>query len=621
MRIKRIVSTLMTVVLLFSCLCFTGTAQAAEETTPKVVVSAVNVTKNGEPDGDLTGYLELSLLVQAKAFQTVGVVLSYDTTVLTPVDWSTSANAPELTENWTTVIPTKGADAAAGKPALAKLAEPETEGGPVTRAYLYLGASSLQYQDLSEAATRLVTARFKIASDGGAGYLPVTVPGAGAAGAALTNESFTICLAPEAVANDAIPGAQTMLTLGEETSGSDPSDLNVLDGYALKYYTWRSTIADYAEKGETACEVSFEIANGPSVNTGSTVVGGGDYAITFFDWDGRVIDAISAPETVSTDMQTLIGNIEAKLQGSKRGYAFNGWLVVYQTNDGNGLKPRYKSMTSVKAAESTPVNYDTTPSAVNNAKLYTQDMFSNYSSLKDITTKTFEDLANAADGSETAVLLQATYKATEAVNGGSAANNGAGKGENEDLGQGWTFYQFGTPSYYQYGAADVSNGQYGIRIPLTREDVLRADLPAIQAQVYVNVNGKTEIVIVKVDLENTDDTSFEVVVPKSATQVSLRLRDTYNASDWTNSQGRSEERFVMNAEFVKGGALAALIEESWQVAKAGGKWTNTVNAQCFKDAGCAVNNVDNAKAALVAKVNVLNRRLTNEEVATAVSGK
>lgn len=613
MRTKRIIAILMTVMLLAGNLVwFTGTVRAAAE--PEIIISGVNVTEDGTAGGKATGYLEVSVAVQAAGFQTVGVVLSYDTEVLTPVDWKDPANAPGLTTNWTTVIPTKGADDFSGKPALARLAEaeePTPEEAPAKRGYLYLGAESLRYQDLSAEATRLVTVRFAIEKDDSGNYLQVTVPGAGDV---LTDDSKTLCLAPEADAEAAIPGAQVQLTLGEPVEETEGSELNPLDGHVLKYYAWRTTESKYEVNKETACKVSFQTGPGKSINTGSTeVVGGGDYAITFFDWDGRVIDAVSADDDNAEAVVDTWEKAHADRLGNKPGYEFNGWLVVYQANDGSGLQTRYKSLTSVKAAESTPVAYDTTPSAVNNAKLYTQDMFSNYKDLSSITTKNFEDLDNAMAGSETAVLLQATYKATETVNNGT--------GETADLGGSRTFYQYGTPTYYQYGPADVSNGQYGITIPLTRGDVLRANLPAIQAQVYVNVNGKTEIVIVKVDLENTDETSFEVVVPKSATQVSLRLRDTYNASDWTNAQGRSSEIFVMNGDFVKGGALAALIEESWQVAKAGGTWSNTVNAQCFADAGCPVNSVDNAKAALVAKVNAEGRRLMESEVAAAVSGK
>ena len=82
---------LMTVMLLAGRIQFFNMgARAAEETVPEVIISGVKVTENGEATGALTGYLEVSVHVHAKGFQTVGAVLSYDKTVLTPVDWSTA---------------------------------------------------------------------------------------------------------------------------------------------------------------------------------------------------------------------------------------------------------------------------------------------------------------------------------------------------------------------------------------------------------------------------------------------------------------------------------------------------------------------------------------------------
>lgn len=581
--------------MLMAVLLLAGTVVHAQgETLPvtppdkPVVVVEGNAVKD-EP------YFELSLYVTANNFQTVGTVLSYDRTVLQPVEWDLDATPIEVTdESWVKAIPAKGTDMLSGKPALVRA--DYKDGTLADRAYLYLGAEALQFvEELNN--ERVVTVRFAYVQGNSAN--DVTLPGSsGSAG------PCTVELAPPEVASDAIPGSQVLVT----TKGDD-----------VELNTYRSV---------DTVSYSFLLTSKESIaDSGEAPMPSGDYAITFFDWDGRVIDAITSPAngTEAVELWQKGETIQERLT-NKDGYEFNKWLVVYQPNDGRDLQTINGSLTSVKASESSPANADQTPKPA--AKIYVQDTFDgNGGDLEKINTAVLAENVNAEDGannasagSKTSVLLQASYKATEEVNGGSAANGGQGLGEDEDLGQSWTFYQYGTPTYYQYGPADAANGQYGITVPLKRGNVLRANLPAIQAQVYVNVNGQTKVVVVKVDVENTDDASFEVVVPKGATHVTLRLRDTYNASDWLNSQSRTGEIRINNADFVKGGALGAIIEESWQAAN-GGTWTSTINAQCFTDAGCPVGNVDQAKAALVAKVKTENRRLTESEVIAAVTGK
>lgn len=567
---------LMTVILLAGSMGFAGAVQAEEETPtlPKVVLSAVNVTDDGTATGNATGYLELSLLVQAENFQTAGVVLSYDTAVLTPVDWSTPETKPTLTENWTTVIPTKGADNFSGKPALARLAE----GTSATRGYLYLGAESLRYQDLSAEATRLVTVRFKIAPDG-ADYKPVSVPGTSTE---LTDETNkTLCLAPDAVANDAIPGAQAMLTLGEEAV-AEASELNpdAQEGYVLKCYVCRTTLG----ASETACTVTFESKNGASINTGSTVVGGGDYAITFFDWDGRVIDAISAPEnaTATVDAWQAHTAIDARLNNTKTGYTFETWIVVQQVDE--KLVSAHKDLTSRKSTTGlTPVD-----------------------------AADFTDLSQYVTDPSRSVLVQAAYKTTSAVNSG----NGDGGNLNDDTAR----YKFGTPSFYQYGtSADADNGQYAVRVPVTRGSVLRADEPVI----YAVVTTSSGAVIEKVTLENTDVTQFEVVVPKITVSVTYMVLDSYGEDAWTMGLQRSQEGRQAKNTIIKEGAFALLVNEGWLYKDNDWNLTKTpVNDVCFRDAGytkVTASNLRNAMKALsdASKKNggVLTRALADSALA------
>ena len=601
---------LMTVMLLAGSIQFLNMgARAAEETVPEVIISGVKVTENGEATGALTGYLEVSVHVHAKGFQTVGAVLSYDKTVLTPVDWSTAGTPVALKPNslWTTVVPTKGADNFSGKPALASQPEagstPEPPEEAVSdesglegpggtseegRGYLYLGAESLQYQDLpAEEDTRLVTVRFRIEKDGD-NYKEVTVADA----ADLTNnEGATLCLAPAAVAEQAVPGAQVQLTCGEEADGPADDELNtdMLNNRVLKYYAWRST-GGYEDNGETECAVSFRLGTGPSINTGSSEpIGGGGNAITFFDWDGRAIDAVSAEADTAAQVVAGWENLHRE-RLSKPGYAFDRWLVVYENNDGNGLRTVGGTFTS------------------NNAKLDMTDP---------VVQQDAADLSNLFKNG-TSVFLQAAYYATEEVN--------QGEGVDTSLVSSKTYYTFGDPTFYQYGGVDSANGQYAVRYTVERASAVRAREPVVIAKVYVGSGSNTQYLTVKVDLENTDSTNFEVVVPKATTSIQCQILDAYGASAWIFGTARNDWTNDGNTKIVKNGAFDRLMDEAVAAAaNAGHVWNAEINTQCFMDAGyTGVNNstkLNDAQQKLTAAV-ISNggKKLTDAQANAALSG-
>lgn len=571
MRKNRIIAMLMTVMLLAGSLGFMGTVQAAETEAPEVVISAVNVTDNGTAAGSPTGYLEVSLLVRAKDFQTAGVVLSYDTNVLTAVDWNTPANAPTLTENWTTVIPTKGVDDVSGKPALARLEEkaatPEGSEDEETapeesarRGYLYFGAESLRYQELGPDATRLVTVRFAIGEKSEGVYKPVSVPGDGDL---LTDASKTLCLAPEAVAEAAIPGAQAMLTLGEQVE-EDDAELNqdALDGYILKYYAWRTTTANYEANKETACKVSFETKPGATVNTGTTQAGG-DYAITFFDWDGRAIDAIAvAPGSVRTSVSAWEDANQARLT-NKRGYAFDQWLVVYENNDGNGLVTKNDTFTSNNTRLAT-----TNPDVANLDNLFKEDVKS--------------------------VFLQAAYVAKSAETGFTEdLVNGAGL----NVPATEQFYTISEPTYTRYGQASASAGSYSMTFTVTRSrnmggnqvcGVTRLREPAVWVSMTPASGGAN--ILSQIKLENTDETTYEIVAPKDVSRVSFKIIDVYGMSNWPGCADKSDPTAAKDRNtYVQQGTEGYLAQQAYNV-KHGiqADWETFVDAQTFAD--CYYNN-------------------------------
>ncbi len=562
MRNKRILAMLMTVTLLTGTVGYLGEQTQAAAVEPEVMISGVKVTEDGTETGKATGYLEVSLEVQAENFQTAGVVLSYDTGVLTLVDWKDPAEAPELTENWTTVIPSKGADRFSGKPALGRLeesGEAGTEEGAGARGYLYLGADSLRYQDLSTEAERLVTVRFQIKKDAEGDYLPVNVPGAGES---LTNPNKTLCLAPEGVAEEAIPGAQVMLSVGvPEEEVTDGSELNPIEGYVQKYYAWRSTESKYAENDETACKVSFRVGPGKSINTGGEeIVGGGDYAITFFDWDGRAIDAISAPEDATTNVNAWMNHTEVqKRLGNKAGYEFDQWLVVYENNDGEGLHTAGGTFTSNDSA------LDLTNAIVK----------ADVADLSDISGYT-----NEKDKDSKSVLLQASYKATADINTGVA-------------GAAAQHYTVKPIAYTRYGGATSDDGKYSITLEVKRlntadKGVTRARTPGVVVKMQPTAAGAQPIFTL-LSLENTDTVTCEMVPNKQVASVEYYFIDANTSpGNWPGAGNLSPLNVKIDKDgnngFIRLGTVGYINQMAREKATLA-EFQSAVDHQTFVDAG------------------------------------
>ena len=157
----------------------------------------------------------------------------------------------------------------------------------------------------------------------------------------------------------------------------------------------------------------------------------------------------------------------------------------------------------------------------------------------------------------------------------------------------------GKPRFYQYGNSNGETGQYGVTCTVSRGSALRAASPTILAV----VTSDSGAVTVKVELENTDETEFEIVVPRSTTSITYQVMDIDGFTNWIASTARSEEGKSLNADIVREGAFATLVDEALSAKNSGGTWTKWVSEQLFKDAGYTkVNsgNVANAKAALVA---------------------
>lgn len=509
-----------------------------ETTMPRLTIVGTGI-KNTE-------FFEVSLLVRADQFQTAGVVLSYDTAVLRPVDWTEAAAQLQVGNSWSSAnaaIPSIGTDvqkegavrSVSGKPALAYEVNDELEPDH-GRGYLYLGADALRYADLDD--ERVVTVRFQYAE--GKNFDDVSMP----VSAARSSDSLALCLAPADVAREAIPHARALLTTGNT------------DGITLDCYTYAEDITEGS--GDKACEVVFQkIPDGKSVSTGTGA--GGGYAITFFDWDGRVIDAITVEPGSA---ETSVRDWESKNQGrltNKAGYAFDEWLVVQENNDGKGLVTAHETFTS------------------NDAKLPAAN----------------EDLAKWADlfpEGKTSVFLQAAYYATEDINTGisdATASN----------------YTVTPIAYTRYGGATADDGKYSITLEVRRENkagkgVTRARMPGVVVKMQPTAGGNA--IFTLLSLENTDVTTCEVVPNKQISSVEYYFIDSATAprGSWPDAGNRSPLNVTISQNGDNGFKVLGTVGYINQMAREMtlAEFQNAVNHQTFLDAGLNYSAVGIAKA-------------------------
>ncbi len=575
-RYKKIVALLLAAILVTTAIGTAVGAVAGRTATadpPRTDLPAVpEVTVEGNRVDSKAEWFELSLRVSGARFQTAGVVLAYDTAVLRPVDWTAGATVDVTGKTWSaaTVLPTKGSDGLGGKPALAYV--PDHEADAPAYGYLYLGADTLAFTDLDK--ERVVTVRFTYEDPDNK---TVTMPTAEAVAAAEPGTRYTIELAPDTVAAAAIPGMPLLTTVEDSTA---------VDGSIKAYEYGKDYTVGSGDEAETVTDYApvFVFKDGPSAGAGGAAGSTGNYAITFFDWDGRVIDAIAAEANATaavTNWQSQSG-IQARLK-NKPGYEFECWIVVEQVEE--ALVSEHQDRTSRKT------NGGTAP-----------------------TDKAdFSDLTKYTTDLSKSVLVQAAYKTTTAVNGGN--------GDGASLVESYSEYKFGTPTFYQYGSVDANNGQYAVRCTVSRNDALRTDQPTVLAKVYVQAGAGLEVVTVKVDLENTDQTSFEVVVPRSTTQITYTVLDTYGLAAWTNGTIRSQEEDAQSGDIIREGALARLADEAYNASRTG-VWSTEINAQCIIDAGfpSAATRLEAAKTALANRAAAEGRPLTRAEVVSTLTG-
>ena len=593
MSLKKIIAISLSLALMLLCGMPTVLADGETETgpelpaVPQVTVTGVNVEN--------TEYFELGVKVTAGSFQSVGLILGYDTKTLVPVNWQDGSAVNVSGSGWDapTVLMTKGADGLSGKPGLAYYAA--GEGGGNTYAYVYIGASALEYKELSD--EQVVTLRFQRQADDSGALKTVTMgPSA--------DQSKTIEFAPAAVAEASIPGYQAIAFTNADTFYTEGEEWHVAFG---------------------------EVTDGPGIGTTTTPSGSsGDYAVTFFDWDGRVIDAIATdPATASGDVTAFTDRLKAQAGSpltAKKGYDFYGWLLVREGE--NGLTTAHNTF----VAAATAAEYTTGDAAAD---------FADFTNLPALVSGALQETsAGAGDGSKS-ILVQAAYVENETCNTGL---NGTTVTEGTKI-----YYTVSDPVYTRYGAANAKagqlSGQYSITYTVRRENaadkgVTKLRQPAIYVTMKPSATDRAQDIVMKIDLTNTDETTFEVIPTRLITQVDVAVNDTYGFSSWPNSGKRSETTDCSKNTFILMGSWGFVRDQAIDTLNTlGGNyldvnqwspdWKTNADADTFKDGGLVTGTLD-AVALEAAKVKILKameplsaeqrRAVTQQDLKNMIAG-
>ncbi|MDO4269476.1 MAG: hypothetical protein Q4C72_01010 [Eubacteriales bacterium] len=476
--------------------------------------------------------VEISILAAVDSFMAAQAVLEYNSEKLYPVHWGAAGGAVTVREGagWQDAVSAKtmAPGGVAGKPSLVyQTAE--------HKGYLYLGAESLtdplSDEDAQDGA--VVTVRFRLTAE--------------AAAEAEADEQALlgwVGLAPDDICVSAPPGFCGSVTTAEGKTfvyAADPAGLD-------QRFTPMAAPALKAVKGASRyADAKLEP---------------GDYTVTFFDWDGKVIDAISTKQDARENVDKI--TTEWKKPGGclsgKKGYDFYGWLRVYQ--ESRALKTAGGTFVAAAAA----ADYQTEAARADFAD--------------------FSDL-------ERNIIVQAAYVENEACN---SAVDDATK----------IYYTVSDPVYNRYGTANETEGKYSITYTVKRENsagagVTKLEEPAVYVVMKPKNNG--QFVVTKIDLQNADETTFEVVPTKAMESVDVTVINTKGYASWPQSPARSDVTSARNADFVREGTVAYLRDQAIVKLASPDKeteWDQFVDETAFRDAGLSVSGVS------AAKENILN---------------
>lgn len=543
--------------LLGICLLLSGIPAAlAAAGTPAVTLSA-NQVNGGE-------ILEVSLMVDQVGLTSLHTVLRYDPTALTLLDWD-AAQTP--------VEPEPGAPSTAG----ATIAPGYASGKPslVYRpakgedAYLYFAATTRESKATLEAGRALVTVRFKLSET------------AFQAVSAIDLEAETLDLTTLNALISVVEDEQTAQTV----AASVPYPVTANSETNLRYaWAGEADVAPYAKLEAPVWTLKRAASLYPA---GS---GAGGAVATFFDWDGRVVDAIALP-TDAGDLNAAVTAVQEGLS-EKPGYDFDRWLRVYQIGD--DLRPLNGTFTS------------------------------NLDGL-DEKNPDLADFKTAAAGKE-AIFVQAAYKANDTLRRIGGDKPAAYVLDVENI------------YYTRYGAATEKDGKYSITLTFRRTleeggkqvGVQRAVEPGVIAAMTPSA-GELADLFSFVSVENQEAIQVELVPTRDISKVSFYLVDVNGVAAWPNAASRSGSSYsIPAADFIKYGTANYICEQA--ILSLNGdsqsEWDKYVDAQTFKDAlGKAVGNVETAKTAVMTKLESVKetegdyRVLTYAEFQQIVSGQ
>ena len=569
---------------------------------PAITVVGVNV-KN-------TDTLEVGIQVggpDQPLFQSVGLVLEYDRSRLTPMDWqpgwqtvesqTTNASGEAITTSSTAVVAGQEdwKSLAVYTPTwinsgTAQVYDPGdgTGVGAAGKGYLLLQANT-EYPYSLPTARQIVTVKFQYTGDS-----------VGTGGAITPAASF-------ADVGLALAGAEgSGLSEGKKVAyTSRIKHVGLYHTGNAFYYNGalRDDGSGNAQEDPTLAGQKLAVNFGASIVEGETqqAAGGGtgDVAVlSFYDWDetmlGSSIISKTAGEEEIKEALTAFSQSQYAVTGGgekptefpadlanesyvdnaafpltyKKGYNFAGWV---RADGKEGSEPLTEAFTAYETLGETPEADGSYPKGSFNAARWKYE-------------------AGPNGGSWGNIVLKAGY----VENAWCGATAGGGSSQ---------YYRVTEQTFGQYGAATASEGNYPIRITAVRQNEDGFGVRRLKEPVFrvTMTSGQTKVYL-SIVLENKDVAQGEIVAPKSVDSVGVVLIDFAESTNWIGATDKLPTPSYYyklpenGVSFVREGALSYILEQAKLQLTDSPKseWEANISAQSWADAAVtntAANNV------------------------------
>ena len=559
---KRLMALLLIGVLLAPAL---PAQTALADTTPEAPEVRVTATVIGGQ------YVEVGLNIDSKEggkFQSAGVLLTYDPEVLIPIGWgdNTALAIPAVTEaaeagKAAAILPAKGADALSGK-----LAEAVTVDG---KGYLYLSA---------ETARAMAGLRQTLPAEKSAEELDPALPTATTSGKAISYIQKAETAAEYAAVVRFVLKAKPGMELYDDSEIVAALDVvPAADAAAASFplpdapMTYLSDNTDHTTAGkDTSATLKFVwVLDGVTANAGT-----GDGAdlnsiatFTIFDATGEYLGAVSVAK--DSKPEDVVSALEAFAKGLYHGFVTqaeakeNPALTATLPTTANGNPTYYKGdlLEGVPANSTSYYDYTGTQWPLSYKKGYNfagwaqvtgslSDMYTTVGAQAELDALLL-DLSEAPQDGWQSMSLMAAYVGDNTL---SKDNSGI---SNER-------YTLLKTDYNKYGA-----NSYSIKITIQRENQdghgsTRLRDPALR--VTATVGGETVYMAVKID--NIDQATGEIVLPRGAEDVSVMLVDFAEGADWTAASRKLPDDIQYNKtkkddyDFLYNGTVSYICESA-----------------------------------------------------------